>query len=75
MLGGIDNKCGLGFDVVEDIEGGYGSWNIVVHPFEDTCNSIIPLPSTKEEFVETAKKLGIEWDIEEVADSEDLKWF
>ena len=74
MLGGTDNKCGLGFEVVEDIEGGYGRWDVVVHPFEDACNSIT-LPSTKEEFVETAKKLGIEWDIEEVADSEDQNGF
>ena len=74
MLGGEGYKCGLGFEVVEDAEGGYGSWEVVVFPYENACESI-ELPSTKEEFVETAKKLGIEWDIEEVVDSEDLKWF
>jgi len=71
MLGGEDYKCGLGFEVVEDIEGGYGTWNVVVHPFEDACNSI-ELPTTKEGFVETAAKLGIEWDIDEVADRDDI---
>ena len=55
-------------------EGGYGSWEDVVYPHENACGSI-ELPSTKEEFVETAKRLGIDWNIEEVADSDDLKWF
>jgi hypothetical protein len=30
------------------------------------------LPTTKEEFVQTAAKLGIEWDIDEVADFDDI---
>ncbi len=71
MLGGEGNKCGLGFEVVEDIEGGYGTWNVVVHPFENSCNSI-ELPTTKEGFVEAAAKLGIDWDIDEVADFDDI---
>lgn len=71
MLGGEGNRCGLGFEVAEDIEGGYGTWNVVIHPFEDSCN-LKKLPTTKEEFVETAAKLGIEWDIDEVADLDDI---
>lgn len=74
MIGGDGYKCGLGFEVVEDIEGGYGSWKVAAFPYEDACGSI-ELPSTKEEFVKTAKKLGIEWEVEDVVDSEDLKWF
>lgn len=74
MLGGEGYKCGLGFEVIEDAEGGYGSWEVEVFPYENACDSI-ELPSTKEEFVEAAKKLGIEWDIEEVVDLDDLKWF
>ena len=67
MLGREGYKCGLGFDVIEDIEGGSGTWKVVVHPFEDSC-SPIELPTTKKEFVEVAAKLGIEWDIDDVAD-------
>ena len=44
---------------------------MVIHPFEDSCN-LKKLPTTKEEFVETAAKLGIEWDIDEVADLDDI---
>ena len=71
MLGGEGYKCGLGFEVMEECEGGFGTWNVVVHPYEDSCCSI-ELPTTKEEFVETAAKLGIEWDIDEVADFDDI---
>lgn len=71
MLGGEENKCGLGFKVVEDCEGGYGTWSVVVHPYKNSC-STIELPSTKEEFVEAAAKLGIEWDINEVTDFDDI---
>ena len=71
MLGREGYKCGLGFDVIEDIEGGSGTWKVVVHPFEDSCSSI-ELPTTKKEFVEVAAKLGIEWDIDDVADQNDI---
>ena len=46
-------------------------WIAVVHPYENSCSSI-ELPTTKEEFVQTAAKLGIEWDIDEVADYDDI---
>ena len=59
MLGGEGYRCGLGFEVVEDVEGGFGMWIAVVHPYENSCSSI-ELPTTKEEFVQTAAKLGIE---------------
>ncbi len=39
-------------------------------PYENSCSSI-ELPTTKEEFVQTAAKLGIEWDIDEIADFDD----
>jgi hypothetical protein len=71
MLGGEGYRCGLGFEVVEDVEGGFGMWIAVVHPYENSCSSI-ELPTTKEEFVQTAAKLGIEWDIDEVADYDDI---
>ena len=32
----------------------------------------VEMPKTKEEFVENAKKLGTEWDIEAVADFDDI---
>ena len=54
----------------EDVEGGFGMWIAVVHPYENSCSSI-ELPTTKEEFVQTAAKLGIEWDIDEIADFDD----
>ena len=59
MLGGEGYRCGLGFEVIEDVE-----------PYENSCSSI-ELPTTKEEFVQTAAKLGIEWDIDEIADFDD----
>jgi hypothetical protein len=71
MLGGEGYKCGLGFEVVEDCEGGYGTWSVVVHPAENSCSEI-ELPATKEEFVEAAARRGIEWDIDEVADLDDI---
>ena len=60
--------------VAEDIEGGYGTLKVVVHPYGEACESI-ELPKTKEEFVRTAASLGIEWDVDEVADFDDYKWF
>ena len=74
MLGGSNNECGLGFNVIEDAEGGDGSWNAVVFPYEDACNSI-KQPLTKEEFVKTAETLGIEWNIDEVMDLDDYLGF
>lgn len=71
MLGGEGYKCGLGFEVVEDCEGGYGTWRVVVHPAENFCSEI-ELPATKEEFVKAATRRGIEWDIDEVADFDDI---
>ena len=65
MLGGDENLCGLGFEVAEDIEGGYGSWDVVIHPRDNKCEKL-SMPKTKEEFVETAKMLGIEWELDEV---------
>ena len=65
MLGDEDYRCGLGFRVAEDIEGGYGPWTVRVHPVENECESI-EIPETKEGFVETAASLGIEWDIDDV---------
>ena len=50
MLGGEEKLCGLGFEVEEDVEGGYGSWNVVIHP-RDNKREKISMPKTKEEFV------------------------
>lgn len=58
MLGGEENLCGLGFEVEEDVEGGYGSWDMVIRPRDNKCEKI-SMPKTKEEFVETAKTLGV----------------
>ena len=65
MLKGRDYRCGLGFQVMEEMESGDGFLRVVVHPFEDECESI-SLPNTKEEFVKTAAELVIKWDIDEV---------
>lgn len=53
MLDGEENLCGLGFEVEEDVEGGYGSWDVVIHPRDNKREKIF-LPKAKEEFVETA---------------------
>ena len=71
MLAGPDYKCGLGFDVIEDAEGGDGSWRVVVSPDGDKCE-VISIPKTKEDFVRTAAQLGIEWDINEVITEADI---
>ena len=42
-----------------------------VHPAENSYNEI-NLPATKEAFVEAAARRGIEWDIDEVADLDDI---
>ena len=74
MIGGKDYRCGLGFEVVEEVEGGYGAWEAVVHPYENGCAGI-ELPKTKEEFVSTAAKLGIMWELDEVVSIEEVsRW-
>ena len=71
MIGGPDYRCGLGFEVMEDIVGGYGSWQIVVKPVDERCE-VVRMPKTKEEFVSTAAQLGIEWDINDVITEDDI---
>ena len=71
MLDGEENLCGLGFEVVEDVEGGCGSWDVVIRPRDNKCEKIF-LPKTKEEFVETAGKLWIEWELDEVISVEEV---
>ena len=65
MLDDDDYSCGLGFEISEEAEGGYGTWSVAVRPLDNKCE-VIELPKTKEEFVRTAASLGIEWDIEDV---------
>lgn len=67
MLGEEENRCGLGFVVAEDAEGGDGTWRVEVFPEDDACYSI-EHPKTKNAFVKSAKSLGIDWDINEVED-------
>ncbi len=71
MLPGEGYRCGLGFEVAEELARGGGSWGIVVHPSRNACEAV-KMPATKKEFVETAAKLGIEWNIDEVADPGDI---
>ena len=63
MLDG--NVCGLGFKVEEVVEGGYGTWSVVVRPYKSECEKI-DLPKTKEDFIKTAADFGIEWDIDDI---------
>ena len=75
MIGGFKKmRCGLGFVVEEIIEGGYGSWEVLVQPYNDECEKV-SLPKTKEEFVRTATTLGIEWDIDDVISIEEFSSF
>ena len=68
MLGGREYRCGLGFQVSEEIETDERQrWCMYVRPYQDECE-VVPLPKTKEELVETARTLGIDWDINEVLD-------
>lgn len=62
------SHCGLGFRVVEEIEGGDGTWEGCIRPFEGECKVLDKLPVTKEDFVAAAASRGIEWDIDEVCD-------
>ena len=43
MLGGEENLCGLGFEVVEDVEGRYGSWDVENISF---CSSVSVIDSS-----------------------------
>ena len=70
---GCVEKCGLGFEYAEELEETKRGCRIVVRPYEDSC-SAIELPATKEDFVKTAAELGIEWDINDVADYDDMKY-
>ena len=68
MLGGREYRCGLGFQVSEEIETDERQrWCMYVRPYQDECE-VVPQPKTKEELVETARALGIDWDINEVLD-------
>ncbi len=74
MLKGEDYKCGLGFDVVEAVEKRNGHLKVVAYPDENACDTV-KQPFTKEEFVNIAETLGIKWDIGEVVNQDDLRWF
>ena len=67
LLGEGNYQCGLGFEVEETAEGGYGTWSVVVGPYENACE-VIPQPKTKEEFIKAAAESGIEWELDEVLD-------
>ena len=68
MLGGREYRCGLGFRVAEEIEtDDLQKWHMYIRPYQDECESVTQ-PKTKEELVETARTLGIEWDIDEILD-------
>ena len=68
MLGDKEYRCGLGFQVAEEIETDeLQRWHMYVRPYQDECE-IVPQPKTKEEFVMTARSLGVEWDIDEALD-------
>ena len=58
------DSCGLGFKIEEAVEGGDGTWRVIVHPLE-IC-SVPHKPRNKEEFVQMARDRGIDWDIEDV---------
>ena len=44
--------------------------HVVIRPRDNKCEKL-SLPKTKEEFVETAKTLGIEWELDEVINVEE----
>lgn len=71
MIGGDDNLCGLGFRVADDIEiDEWQQWHGFYRPYQDECE-VIPQPKTTDEFLETARKLGIDWDEDEVCFAEE----
>ena len=77
MLGGDDNRCGLGFRVVEEAEtDDFPQWHGYIRPYQDECETVSQ-PKTKEEFVAISRELGIDWDVDEVLDprEHDLGWW
>lgn len=77
MLGGEENRCGLGFRVMEEAEtDDLQQWHGYIRPYQDECEKV-PQPETKEELVETSRLLGIDWDIDEILDPKehDLGWW
>ena len=68
MLDG--DLCGLGFPVQEYAETHLGKWQIKVCPVDNLC-TYGPKPKTKEEFIRIAKERGIDWDLDEVIDTND----
>ena len=69
MLDG--DLCGLGFSVHEYAETHLGQWQIKVCPVDNLC-TCVPKPKTKEEFIQSAKERGINWDPNEVIDTNDI---
>jgi hypothetical protein len=68
ILGGREYRCGLGFQIAEEIEtDDLQRWHMYIRPYQDECEGV-PQSKTKEELVATARTLGIEWDINEVLD-------
>ena len=68
MLGGREYRCGLGFQVAEEIETDeLQRWHLYVRPYQDECE-VVPQPKTKNEFAATARALGIDWNIDEILD-------
>ena len=71
MLGGENNRCGLGFRVVEETEtDDLQKWHGYIRPYEDECE-VVSQPETKEELAETSRMLGIEWNIDEILDTKE----
>ena len=66
MLGGEENRCGLGFRVADDIEiDEWGQWHGFFRPYRDECE-VVPQPKTTDAFLEIAGSLGLDWDEEDV---------
>ena len=66
MLGGEDNRCGLGFRVTEDFEiDEWWRWHGYYRPYHDECE-VVPQPQTTDEFLAAAKSLGIDWNEDDV---------
>ena len=63
--------CGLGFPVGEYTETYLDRWQIKVCPVDNLC-TCVPKPKTKEEFIRIAKERGIDWDLDEVIDMNDI---
>ena len=63
-------QCGLGFEVMEELEEVDESWSVVVRPYKDACEIVLQ-PKTRGEFIQVAEERGIKWNIEDVQDVED----